>query len=414
MGPFNLWKNTELRAFVIALWAGFLLSGLAFAQDSIDEKPKLLLTTQLLRRLERDRTRQTVRWLNFENRVNSVPDSPERGFELALYYAVTHDEKRGREAVAWALTQKYGSRQVALIIDWCRELISPEDKAELASRPILVAVVGRVAENVTRDLLFSALVRHQDIEPQIAQWKEMLRYLQNGYSFDGNTIYAICEYLVAVRYSQHIDLRKEDANFFSGLPVEFLLSLKPAQVKHPDWITHIAALALIALDPNLESSQFLQGWALEDSQMIREGPGVAYELLWADPYLPGVGYENLDPWTYDTNGRLFARRSWNSDACWISISSAGVQQENCPSGWQNVANQFGHLTLLPEAHCTDVPHRKSNSDVVILWRLQPKQKMFYFSGDKKESAAADSAGMWRLSENVDGQVCTSLDKLKRP
>ncbi len=169
-------------------------------------------------------------------------------------------------------------------------------------------------------------------------------------------------------------------------------------------MTHIAALALVALDPNLESSQFLQGWAMEDAQMLRDGPGVAYEFLWADPYLPGVGYANLDPWTYDTNGRLFARRSWNSDACWIGVSSGPLQQENCPPGWQNVANQFGHLTLMPmDSRCTEIPHRKSNNDVIILWKLQPNQKVFYFAGEKKEPVDADSAGMWRLSENVEGR-----------
>ena len=243
----------------------------------------------------------------------------------------------------------------------------------------------------------------------------MLIDLQNGIFFDGTTIYAICEYLAVVRSTQHVDLRQDDPKFFSGFPVELLLSLKPAQVQHPDWMTHIAALALIALDPNLEGSQFLQGWALQDSQMLRDGPGVAYEFLWADPYLPGVGYENLDPWTYDSNGRLFARTSWKPDSCWIALSTAPVQQVNCPAGWENTSNQFGHMTLIPmTGHCADIPHRSNNNDSVVLWKLQPHQKIFYFGGDRKSSIAADPAGMWRLPENVEGSICTSLDKLKRP
>ncbi len=75
---------------------------------------------------------------------------------------------------------------------------------------------------------------------------------------------------------------------------------------------HVAALALVAIDPNLPASQFLQSWALEDTQTLREGPGVAYELLWADPYLPGVGYQNMEPWVYDDHGRLFARANWEA------------------------------------------------------------------------------------------------------
>ena len=149
--------------------------------------------------------------------------------------------------------------------------------------------------------------------------------------------------------------------------------------------------------------------------MLREGPGVAYELLWADPYLPGVGYENLDPWNYDSNGRLYARTSWNADACWIAISSAAVQQENCPTGWQNGPTAFGHLTLVPmTGHCTDISHRERNNDSALLWKLLPQQKLFYFSGKQKEFVEADPAGMWRVPENVEGHVCTSLDKLKRP
>ena len=55
-----------------------------------------LLTAQQLKRLGRDRERKTERWSNFQHRIDSAPDSPERGFELALYYAVTHDDQAGR------------------------------------------------------------------------------------------------------------------------------------------------------------------------------------------------------------------------------------------------------------------------------------------------------------------------------
>ena len=44
-----------------------------------------------------DRQRQTPRWINFADRIENEPKSPERGFELALFYAVTGDESKGRE-----------------------------------------------------------------------------------------------------------------------------------------------------------------------------------------------------------------------------------------------------------------------------------------------------------------------------
>jgi hypothetical protein len=85
-----------------------------------------LLTAQRLKRLKRDQERQTPRWLNFEERVKNVPDSPERGFELALYYAVTGDKERAQEAIKWAKAHRSECRQVALILDWCRDVLSTE------------------------------------------------------------------------------------------------------------------------------------------------------------------------------------------------------------------------------------------------------------------------------------------------
>ena len=57
---------------------------------------KLLLTRSATEDgLAATATRKTERWTNFQHRINSAPDSPERGFELALYYAVTHDDQAG-------------------------------------------------------------------------------------------------------------------------------------------------------------------------------------------------------------------------------------------------------------------------------------------------------------------------------
>ncbi len=397
-----------MRALLIALSAILLLSSLAFAEDSDSHSPKLLLTSQRLRRLERDRERQTVRWTNFEKRVQSVPDSPERGFELALYYAITHDEKRGRQAMEWAVAHPCDRRQVALVLDWCVSLITPDEIAKLRLACPAEMPAPRPSAPSVRDSLFIAIAQGEDANTTTpSNWKQLLSDLQKGTFTDAKTLYADCEYLAAVRSEQHLDLREDDPRFFSGLPVELLLSLRPETIRRPDWMTHVAALALVALDPNLEGSQFVQSWALEDAQLLRDGPGVAYEFLWADPYLPGVGYQNLDPWLYDSNGRLFARTTWDPDACWIAVSSRGVEQENCPDGWQPIANHFGHLTLVPAVErCTEVAHRKNNNETVILWRMRPHQTITYVAGKQKSTIAADQAGMWRLPENVEGRVCT--------
>jgi hypothetical protein len=191
------------------------------------------------------------------------------------------------------------------------------------------------------------------------------------------------------------------------LPSEFLLSLLPEQIEHPDWMVHIAALAVVAVDPNLEASQYLQAWAIEDRQMLKEGPGVAYEFLWADPYLPGVGYQNLEPWAYDENGWLFARTSWDPGACWISISVDDLLDEHCPGGWGEKPARFGHLTLIPmTARCLDAPSL-TPQEAAVLWRLNEGATVSYRFEKQQRTGHADEAGMFKLPFGATGKVCAA-------
>ena len=384
------------------------LSATGYAQTG-EHLAQLLLTPQRLKRLKRDRERQTVRWVNFENRVQSVPDSPERGFELALYYAVTGDQARGREAIAWALQPQHRDhRQMALVLDWCGPLLSDQQRKTLTDYDGTFVIAGAFKRfTMARDVLFGLIAADKPIPDYTeAQRTSFIDELQRGAFTDPQQLYAACEFLMAYRRAKRTDLREDAAHFFSQLPTEFLLSLKPDRVEHPDWMTHIAALALVAVDPNLQGSQFLQGWAMEDRQMLREGPGVAYELLWADPYLPGVGYQNLDPWVYDSDaGRLFARSDWTPQACWIAISKQGVEDEHCAAGWQRASANFGHLNLIPlTAPCAELPERKGNG-YAILWKLRPGQAVTFTAEKDSHTAQADPAGMLQLGANIGGKVC---------
>lgn len=344
-----------------------------------------------------DRQRQTVRWTEFESRVKTVPDSPQRGFELALYYAVTGDPARGREAAEWVAAHPCDARQDALVHDWQGAALDTKSSCPPA---------GDIER--ARDRLFQAIASGQDAEPVYqAEWKHMLANLQAGAFRDPRALYAAVEFIDAVRTNLHIDPRQDDTAFFSLLPTELLLSLKPEQVEHPDWMTHIAALALVTLDPNLPASQYLQGWAMESRQMLRAGPGVAYEFLWADPYLPGIGYQNLDPWVYDPHGRLFARTNWSPKACWIGINSQGIQEQNCPPGWRGKPASFGGLTLISmtEKCVTVTPSPKGHA--LILWSLPPGQILDFKLAGKRQTARAGSAGLWRVLPEVRGKVCRS-------
>src|SRR5947199_8676510 len=84
--------------------------------------------------------------------------------------------------------------------------------------------------------------------------RKLIDFLRSEDSRDAQQFYAAIEYLIAVRNVEHIDARDDDRKFFSTLPLDLLLSLKPAEVERPEWLIHVAALALVSLDPNMDSS----------------------------------------------------------------------------------------------------------------------------------------------------------------
>lgn len=397
-----VWNNMRVRW--VALWILACLTMPVVFAAAGERDISLLLTPKLLRRLQRDRTRETVRWRNFEQRVQGVPESPERGFELALYYAVTRDEAKGREAVAWTLQHKTDARQVALVLDWCADLIGPAEMEQLKS----VSPAGDTA-GALRDRLFLAIAADQFSKAQFdSANRKLLDDLRNpGEPNAGPTLYAAIEYLMAYRAATRTDLRESDAQYFARLPKLFLLRMKPQQVEKPDWMSHAAALALVTLDPNLENSQFLQGWAMEGRQMLRDGPGVAYELVWGDPYLPGVAYQNMDPWIYDPTGLLFARTGWEENACWVAIRSTGMEQQNCEETKFARPGQFGTLTLLRMDHaCAEVPEHK-NRESVMFWKLKPGAQLTYEYNDEHTEPRADAAGLWLVPNSPSGKVCVT-------
>jgi hypothetical protein len=78
--------------------AGFVVVALAvaagpnlLAQDDdyrvYTEHPRLILTSQRLRLLKRERERDSQRWRQFDLLVKGGASLPEPGFALALYYA---------------------------------------------------------------------------------------------------------------------------------------------------------------------------------------------------------------------------------------------------------------------------------------------------------------------------------------
>lgn len=404
-------------------------------QADHDASPKLLLTAQQLKRLSRDRARKTERWTNFESRINSSPESPQRGFELALYYAITHDENAGVAAVQWAQDHPSEARQVALVTDWCADKFKEPQRRQLLTAALKAsqAQAGRgAAQSMAgldplhyRDLLFLQTVLGPSFPSSNETWwnsvVDILARRDGTWLSDPEQVYALCEILEVVRENTRIDLRADHLAAFQNLPSEYLLSVHPRQLEKPSWQMRTAALALIGIDPNLASAQYVQGWAMEDPRVIREGPGIAYELLWADPYLPGLSFHNLDPWAYDPDaGLLYARTTWEPDSCWIRISAAAanpeqtgtVADENCPAGWREKPLEAGHLTLLPfRAGCLEVPKVPkllgANAPVFLAWGLKPNTRITFVEAKKTTSTHADRAGMLRIPMNGEEKICVA-------
>lgn len=195
------------------------------------------------------------------------------------------------------------------------------------------------------------------------------------------------------------------SRFDINVPADaFLLSLRPEQVEHPSWQHHVAALLLVNLDPNSQPAQFLQGWAMEDRFTLAEGPGVVYEFLYADPYLPGVSYQNMQPWQHSP-GSLRARSDWTPQACWIHWSAKSREQENCPANVWTRQSAWGDLTVLPaDARCMDIPASQS---LMLLSNLPPGAKLTYTRSDSKLKVEADDAGFWQVPPGSSGKLCVN-------
>src|SRR4029077_15660364 len=60
---------------------------------------------------------------------------PEPGFAAALYYQASQNAAYGKQAVTWALSAAATDlRQLALIFDWCQELLTDAQSKALASK----------------------------------------------------------------------------------------------------------------------------------------------------------------------------------------------------------------------------------------------------------------------------------------
>ena len=335
----------------------------AFAQtnDPIvvsSEHPRLFLRPARLRLLRREKERNSLRWEQFQTLMAGNATMPEPGFALALYYQIAGDKAVGRKAIAWALGPEADLRQMAIVFDWCYDLMSDTERQAYASRlgKKLAAepADGEVPAMRSRTLAAVALfdeapdAPRRELERVVRQWWEgsIVPAIKSG----GNPIrrddaYALYELMHAIVDNAKLDLRESVGAFFKDFPIEHLLSYYPApypaaendyfigaekSAGEPDLklaaLSRAAELAMVAYDPNAPDTQVLQGWLMHDKYLMRGAFGIPYEFLWANPYQPGLSYYHVPLVFYaPERGRLFIRSSWDDDAQWFGVFDGAMQ-----------------------------------------------------------------------------------------
>ncbi|MCO5351078.1 MAG: hypothetical protein M9913_09295 [Bryobacteraceae bacterium] len=325
------------------------------------DSPRLLLNSRRLRLMQRERERESMRWLQFEALMNGNAVMPEPGFARALFGIITARREPCKSAAAWAASDAANpntpthARQIALVYDWCLDSLDGADANALTRRLQTILSQRPASPAHVRSVVFAAIAL-ADIEPKSSQdtlrwaanswWRaSILPALARGeFPFASRAdLFAMVEFLHAFRDNLRIDLREGAEKWFEELPPRLLLNYYPLPWpaaenefripafdgnSEPDLreaaLARAAELALVAFDTNAQAHQFLQGWLMMDRFLMRGPFGAPYELLWANPYQPGLSYTYM-PELFHAHGQILARSHWDEDATWFSYRPGHAQ-----------------------------------------------------------------------------------------
>ena len=324
------------------------------------DAPRLLLSRARVKLLRRERERRSLRWDQFETLWTGGAEFQEPGFASALHYQISEEAGSAKKAIAWALgAAGTDIRQVALVADWCTPVLSATETTRLTAK------LKRAAENAktttlteARDRAFAAIVLSEtdaDLAARVLQdifdkfWMtSFLPPVRDGKVHISNADgYPLLELFHAFRDNLNFDLRDTFPTFFRQFPLTHLMAHYPAPFpasqnefripaepnilqKEPDLrkavLSRAAELAMVAFDANSAETQVLQGWLTNDRFLMRGTVGIPYELLWANPYQPGLSYYHIPLALHDeVGGQLFVRSSWEDNAAWIGYFEGNLQ-----------------------------------------------------------------------------------------
>lgn len=397
----------------LGLAVSFIAASL-YAQDDdfkvYTEAPRLLLTRQRLRLLQRERERKSMRWEQFDTLILSGAPMPEPGFAYALYYKVAGSQEIGKQAVDWALSDKGSDlRQLAFVFDWCAPIVTKAQADRLTEKIELILKSGAKADDVrgqtARALAAIALSENSAdhgeavLKPLIEQWWRdgVIKKIKAGqYGIPRDQVYALQELFHAVRDNLKIDLRGDAGEYFKDLPVDHLVSHYPAplmtrenEFRVPVYVrdgepavidsvlSRAAEFAMVAFDSNAPETQYLQGWLMQDRFLMRNALGAPYEFLWANPYQPGLSYFQVPLVYHDpTTGHVFARTSWDEDATWLGFFDGHLQMfrdgqiQTLKSGTATEPVHVGDAVML-SAQSAENFRFQADAEAIFVLNLKP-------------------------------------------
>jgi hypothetical protein len=323
------------------------------------DAPRLFLRPARLKLLRRERERQSLRWEQFEGLwVGNAPFT-EIGWVSALRYQVAQDLAAGKKAIAWAAGPGTDIRQIALVADWCAPLFAGTDQARIFAK-LQRAVNGPAPKMIgeARNKVMAAIVLSES-QPELAE--KALAAVFDGF-WMGTFITslreakarvpnadasAMLELMHAFRDNVSFDLRDTFPKWFKEYPLIHLMSHYPPPFpaaeneyripadieidkRGPDLnkavLSRAAELAMVAYDSNAPETQLLQGFLMNDRFVMRGTAGIAHEMLWANPYQPGLSYYHVPLAQHDSiGGQLFVRSAWEDDASWIGFFDGQLQ-----------------------------------------------------------------------------------------
>lgn len=326
------------------------------------EIPRLFMPPTRVKLLRREKERRSLRWEQFELLWNGNASFPELGFAAALHYQISQDIDVGKRAVLWGAEQGEDVRQVALIYDWCGSIITPPERGKIVPK-LQKAAAGPTPKTLVeaRNKTLAAIVLSES-QPAVAEralkdiyenyWMRVfIPGIRSAKGRVGNAdANAMMELMHAYRDNLNYDLREGLPKWFRDYPMihimahypapwpaeanEYRIPADPEILKSgPDLrkatLSRAAELAMVAFDTNAPETQVVQGFVMNDRFLMREGYGIPYEMMWANPYQPGLSHYHIPPALHDEiGGELFVRSSWEDDATWVGYFDGQLQLFN--------------------------------------------------------------------------------------